>query len=153
MPHTEPLRILHADDDESFTLLVRHSVRADPALSSRCDIRFVTDGSVAVDYVMGRGEYADRVKNPFPHLILLDQRMRTMDGAEALAAIKTHPLGLRTPVCILSTSAQPSLVEACYKLGGAFCVEKPLDYSELGPRLKLLITFAIEVLGLTRLPR
>lgn len=128
---------------------MRHVVSHDPLLSERCTIQFVPDGSIAVDYIAGNGEYADRSRFPMPHLVLLDQRMRNMDGVEALAKIKAIPAGVRIPVCIMSTSSQQRLIEACYKTGAAFCVEKPLDFAELGPRLRVLVTFATEVLGLT----
>ncbi len=148
MNTTGTLSILHADDDDSFRLLVDRVITRDPHMSSRCRVHFEEDGCDAVDYVMGRGGYADRRAFPLPHLILLDQRMTTMDGIEALRLIKEHEVGRRIPVFIFSTSAQHTLVDACYGLGASFCIRKPLDFEMLGPMLRLIVDFAWDVLEL-----
>jgi CheY-like chemotaxis protein len=142
------LRVLHADDDESFRILVKHVIESDEDLHSRCEFRFVEDGSDAVDYVLGRGAYADRRANPLPHLIILDQRMAKMDGLEALRAIKKGDAARRIPVFLLSTSAQDSLADECIACGGAFCINKPLDFAKLKPMLSMVVRFSIEVLAL-----
>lgn len=147
MQAPEPLRILHADDDETFHLLVRTSMRPQVD-AARCTFEFVSDGSEAVDYVLGRGAFWDRARFPLPHLILLDQRMKAMDGLEALQRIKDDPRGRRIPVFVFSTSAQSSLAEKCYEMGGAFCIEKPLDFERLGPTLERIVDFSINVLRL-----
>lgn len=145
-----PLRILHADDDESFRLLVDHAVRDDPVLATQCEFRFVPDGADAVGYILGRGEHADRHRFPLPHLIILDQRMTSMDGYEALRIIKDYPAGKRIPVFIFSTGAQASLVDACLQYGASFCITKPLDFARLRPKLRLIVDFAVHVLELTQ---
>ncbi|MGE3109404.1 MAG: response regulator [Phycisphaerales bacterium] len=142
------LRILHADDDDSFRLLVERVATADPHLSTCCRFEFVFDGTDAVDYVRGNGRYVDRVAYPMPHMIILDQRMVQMDGVEALREIKRIPTALHIPVFLLSTSTQHHLLEACYALGASFCITKPLDFQRLLPLLSRLVDFAIDVLEL-----
>jgi len=147
MAEERVLRVLHADDDDSFQLLTRRAIKAQ-GLEARCSIHFVRDGSDAVDYVLGRNAYEDRQQYPLPHLILLDQRMLSMDGVDAMARIKRDPQGRMIPTILFSTAANESLVASCYEHGGAFCIEKPMDFSRLGPVLGLIIQFATEVLRL-----
>lgn len=144
------LRILLADDDKSFALLVRRALAEHPDTADRCTLTCVMDGGAAVDYVVGRGAYVDRVHHPMPHLVLLDQRMTLMDGTEALRQIRQEPRARYIPVCLLSTSAQPSLLEEAYDAGASFCIEKPMDFDALQAKLSLTIRFAIEVLELPR---
>lgn len=143
---TEPLNILLADDDESFALLIE-TITAEPALAERCTVHRVCDGTEAVDYVLGDGVYADRAHYPFPDLIVLDQRMKRMDGSEALEQIKRDDRGRRVPVCILSTSRHERLHETCYRNAATFCVEKPLDYGELKAKIGLMVEFFTTVVS------
>lgn len=140
------LRILLADDDEVFTMLVR---RALSSLSDRVDVDAllaVSDGSYALDYLHGEPPYDDRGTYPMPDLVLLDQRMNRMDGTETLAAIKCDPALAGLPVCILSTSDETRLKATCYSRGASFFVRKSLDYHEMKEKLQLLARFFHEVL-------
>lgn len=143
------LRVLHADDDDVFLLLMRR-VTADPRITSRAQFFFVQDGSEAVDYALGRGAYADRTQFPLPHLILLDHRMTMLDGPEALAQIRATPRTRRIPAIILSTSTQDRLLEQCYANGATMCIEKPTEFAQLEPTIQRIVEFAIDVLALHR---
>ncbi|MGE0441357.1 MAG: response regulator [Gemmatimonadales bacterium] len=147
MDSRTPLRILHADDDESFHLLVRHAFGAQ-SLDQKCTIYSVSDGTEAVDFVAGKGKYADRQAFPVPDLILLDQRMQAMDGIDALRLLRADRVGRRLPVVIFSTAVSEQLIERCYASGATLLVEKPMDYTRLGPVLRLLVDFALDVLRL-----
>lgn len=143
------LRVLHADDDESFRLLVERVAASEPRLVNRCRIRFATDGADVVDIVLGRKDHGDRIAHPLPHLILLDQRMVTMDGVETIRILKADRIGKRIPVVLFTTSSQDSLIEACYTMGATFCVRKPLEFERLAPMLASIVEFAVDVLELT----
>ncbi len=142
------LRILLADDDEAFTLLVERAVQDQPDVASLCELHCVSDGTEAVDYVLGRGNYADRIQFPVPDFVLLDQRMRQMDGCEALIEIRKNKSSQALPVCIYSTSTQQKLYDLCYANGATFCIAKPLEYETLGNKLRLIVEFATSVLEL-----
>lgn len=140
------LRVLHADDDESFALLVRRSLQGASDLRELCELIQVSDGSEAVDYVLGRREFEARAA--VPHLVLLDQRMRHVDGLDALRAIREKVPPEQMLACILTTSTQQELVEACYRVAGTFHVEKPATLQQLEPRLRAIIGFARDALRL-----
>jgi len=150
LTQTDMLRVLHADDDETFRLLVENLVQRDPSLSERCDLRFVEDGTLALSYLRGEGAYADRAAHPAPHLVLLDQRMTRMDGLETLREIRADRAFDHIPIFLLSTSAEEFMDREGGDHPGAFCIRKPLDFSELGPMLTTLVDLAINVLELPR---
>lgn len=146
------LNILIADDDETFQLLIRRAVSSLPGLVDLCSLYFVNDGGAAIDFVLGRNNFADRTRYPAPHLVLLDQRMGKVDGSEALHEIKKEPTGRRIPVCILSTSTQNKLYDSCYEMGATFCIAKPMEFERLQQKLKLIVSFFAEVLELPAQP-
>src|SRR5262249_50103637 len=73
MTNGQKLKILFADDDETFRLLVKRAINSKSELNQICGIDFVTDGTEAVDYVLGNKQYKDRDQYPLPHVLLLDQ--------------------------------------------------------------------------------
>lgn len=144
------LRVLHADDDESFRMLAKRALADDVKFGERCHFQFVSDGTHALDYVLGRNGYSDRREHPMPHLLLLDQRMTKMDGIEVIRTLKSEEHCCTIPMFLFSTSAQPSLLKACQEAGGSFCIRKPLDYSQLKPTLFSIVNFACDVLELNQ---
>lgn len=154
MPHdSNRLRVLHADDDQSFLILFRRAIERAPSIAERCFITSVSDGTQAVDYVCGIGEFSNRKSHPIPDLIILDQRMTKMDGLEALRAIRAHPAGQRAVVAIFSTSSQDALTSAAIAGGATFCIEKPLEFEKLTQKLHLILSFALDALELPRIRR
>lgn len=144
------VRVLLADDDDAFVELVSRITKGDKA-SERCEIFRVKDGNEAVSYILREGEFADADSFPIPDAIILDQRMNTMDGDEALVEIRKDQRTTEIPICMLSTSADEKLRSLCYKSGATFCIQKPIDYDKLKSRIRLLLAFFVEVLELDRL--
>ena len=98
-----PFVVLHVDDDayEEFALR-RLLIRA--GLPSF--VRSFRSPAEAVRYLLGEGEYADRVLHPLPSLVISDLRMGLgMDGVEFLAWIRSRP-ELRSLGFMLVTSSE-----------------------------------------------
>src|SRR5262245_65356096 len=80
-----PLPILLVEDsDEDYAALVR-ALDGLPAMASlhRC-----ARGDEALDYLLGRGRFADPEKAPRPALILLDLNLPGIGGRELLTEIR-----------------------------------------------------------------
>jgi CheY-like chemotaxis protein len=115
--------ILIVDDDEGHIELVRRNLRR---ISLSNPILVLSDGSRALDYVIRRGEFAERV--PEDPLILLDINMpSSVNGMEVLRQIKANPVTQKTPIIMLSTSDDPREVARCYELGCSVYITKPVD--------------------------
>ena len=144
------LKILLVDDDRSFPILVRSVFETTEDLGVNVALTVLDDGEKAVDYILGRGEYEDRIMYPLPDLMLLDQRMNLMDGPDVLRAIKSDKAGRCVPVFIMSTSDQRKQQQLCYDLGATLYITKPMELEELTERLRLLVRFATVVLEMPR---
>ncbi len=91
-------------------------------------IAVARDGEEALDYVHGRGMFADRA--PVPGVILLDLRLPKVDGLEVLREIKAHPVYRNIPVVVLTTSADDRDVTRSYELGAASYIVKPVEFEK-----------------------
>ena len=120
----EPLHILLVEDNEAHAELIIRSMH-DLQVAGR--IHHVLDGEQALDYVFGRGAYADSTQYPRPDLILLDLRLPRIDGLEVLETIKTTPGLLRIPIVILTSSDAENDIARSYDFHANSYVVKPLE--------------------------
>ncbi|HOT04513.1 MAG TPA: response regulator [Methanolinea sp.] len=129
----EPLHILLVEDNEAHAELVIRGMR-DQQVANR--IHHVIDGEQALDYLFGRGVYADREKNPLPNLILLDLRLPRIDGLEVLKTLKTTPNLLRIPIVVLTSSDAESDIARSYDYHANSYVVKPLEFKKFTQLMK-----------------
>ena len=94
------------------------------------ELHVVGNGAEALDYLFGRGDYAGDAQPEVPSLVLLDLNMPRMDGREVLQAIRGEERTRSLPVVVLTTSAEPFDVEACYLLGANSYIRKPVDFGQ-----------------------
>ncbi|WP_439134990.1 response regulator [Pseudomaricurvus sp.] len=138
---TKYINILMADDDKDDQLLTR-----DALLEShvRSTLEIVDDGIELLEYLNGEGKFASRDITVQPDLILLDLNMPRMDGRQALAAIKAHPILRRIPVVILTTSKADDDMLTSYDLGAASYLSKPVTFDGLVELMKALGRYWVE---------
>jgi CheY-like chemotaxis protein len=122
------LNILLVEDNPDHAELVRRSLE-DFHVASR--LHHVEDGETALDYIFGRGDYADRRRFPAPDLVLLDLRLPRMDGLEVLRHVKCHPVMRTTPVVVLTTSDAERDVAMAYEHQANNFVTKPVNLHRL----------------------
>src|SRR5271170_3881829 len=77
-------------------------------------LRVVTDGVMAVDYLSGIGDYADRTVHPLPDVVFLDIKMPKRDGHEVLKWIRAQPALKNLPVVMLTGSVQSADVDLAF---------------------------------------
>lgn len=92
------------------------------------EIRVMTDGAQAVDYILARREYLGRNAADLPALVLLDLNLPKLNGREVLQAIRENPATRSLPVVVLTTSAEPMDVDSVYELGANSYIQKPVEF-------------------------
>ncbi len=119
--------ILLIEDNPDHAELVMRSFREHELAGG---IRHVTDGEMALDYLMRQGGFSDPALSPRPQVILLDLRLPKVDGLEVLKVIKADNELRRIPVIVLTTSeAEIDLVRAYDSYANSYLV-KPVDFSK-----------------------
>jgi CheY-like chemotaxis protein len=91
-------------------------------------IQVASDGQEALDYLFGRGKYADRKTYPKPNLVLLDLKLPGIDGFEVLRQIKSTPILKRLPVVILTSSKEEGDRALSYDHGANSYLVKPVSF-------------------------
>lgn len=113
------------------------------------EIVVVSDGTEVLDYLYGRGRFANRPV-PRPAVVLLDLKMPRMDGLDVLRVIKADPSFASIPVVMLTSSREEQDLARSYQLGVNSYVLKPVDFGSFVEAAKILgiyWTVHNEVLG------
>ena len=92
------------------------------------DIRVVETGEAALDYLLGRGEFADRSAHPLPDIVLLDIKLPGISGIDVLKTIKGTPGLKRLPVIILTSSRDEGDRIMSYDNGANSYLVKPISF-------------------------
>ncbi|MBI2469750.1 MAG: response regulator [Planctomycetes bacterium] len=101
-------------------------------------ITVVRDGAEAVDYLFGKGKYADRDTTIAPAVILLDLKLPNMDGMEVLKCIRSDERTKLLPVVILTSSKEEQDLIKGYKLGANSYIRKPVDFNQFSEAVQHL---------------
>ncbi len=115
--------LLVADDDENDLRLI---ARALPANAPEHPVCFVHDGSEALDYLYGRGQFAQREPEA-PGCVLLDLHMPRVNGWDVLRQVKGDARLKPIPIVIFSSSDRERDIHRSYELGATAYVVKPID--------------------------
>jgi two-component system, response regulator len=137
MAENNPIEILLVEDNPNDVELALHAFKHNN-LTNR--IQVARDGAEALDYLFGRGEFAQRDVNDTPKVILLDLKLPKVDGLEVLRMVKADPRLRLIPVVVLTSSREERDIVESYKLGVNSYIVKPIDFQQF--------TEAIRVLGL-----
>lgn len=117
-------------------------------LVERCGALFrmihVEHGEAAIDYLAGRGAFADRNKHPLPQLLLLDLKMPRKDGFAVLRWRRETPALARLPIVVFSSSNLQTDISQAYALGANSYVVKPTDPVRLERMVRALHEWWVE---------
>jgi two-component system, response regulator len=122
MDHTV-LLVEDNPDDVALTLLAFKEIR----FPYKVDV--ARDGVEALDYLFGRGKYADK-KPATPFLVLLDLNLPKIDGFEVLKKIRSDPWLKYLFVAILSSSDEEQDRTHATGLGAHIFLRKAIDYDD-----------------------
>lgn len=109
------VRILHVEDNLGDVELFSDALAS---IGSDVDVVCAGDGLRAMALLAA----ADQ---PRPDLVVLDLNLPRLDGFEVLARMKQNDATRRLPIVVLTTSAAPTDIDACYRLGAAAYLTKP----------------------------
>jgi CheY-like chemotaxis protein len=109
-------------------------------------LRIVEDGSEAIGYLLGWGEFGDRHRFPLPHIILLDWELPQVSGLQFLIWRREKaPDDIKCiPVVVLSGTKEAAQVREAYLWGAAHFLAKTGNKSILQRQLQLLTAFWLE---------
>lgn len=119
-------------DDEALTL---RALKKNNILN---EVVVARNGVEALDYLFGKGVYADRDMSVMPNLILLDLKLPKMDGLEVLRQLRTDDRTKILPVVILTSSKEEQDLINGYSLGANSYVRKPVDFSQFSEAVRQL---------------
>jgi two-component system, response regulator len=97
-----------------------------------------SDGLEALDYLFGRGKYAERDIKDIPVVVLLDLKLPKINGLEVLKTIRQDEALKLLPVVILTSSSQEEDVISGYKLGANSYIRKPVNFNDFQQVIKVL---------------
>ena len=118
--------LLIEDSPEDAELTIR--VLKEQNLANR--LVWLKNGAAGLDFLFGRGAYADRNIIETPRLVLLDLNPPKIGGLEVLQQLKADPRTRKIPVVVLSSSTQDKDILRTYDLGVNSYVSKPMHFEE-----------------------
>ena len=113
------------DDQEFFSMVLEEHFP-----SVRC--AFANDGGKAIEKLKSDSAFT-------PQLILIDINMPRVNGIELLSEIKKIQRFQNSYIYMYSTSADPSVVQQCMRLGAAGFIKKESTEEALQKRLSEII--------------
>lgn len=131
-------QILLIEDNRDDTELFRMAfARAGLEGSLHC----VHNAQEAFAYLDGIGDFRDRNRFPFPHLLLLDLKLPQTNGFEVLRTLRSRPELKALPVITFTGSEDSSDVRRAYEAGANCYLIKPHSFEDLTALAKLLREF------------
>ncbi len=93
------------------------------------DVIVMRDGAEALDYLLRRGEHAQRADGN-PAVLLLDLKLPKVDGLEVLKTVRDTTELRSIPVVMLTSSREEPALMKAYELGVNAYVVKPVEFRD-----------------------
>lgn len=127
-----PYILLVEDDPDDEAL----ALRAFKMSNMDDSVVVVSDGVDAIDYVHGKGKYADRNDAAMPAVVLLDLKMPKVGGLEVLKALRSEAKTRHVPVVVFTSSKEEQDLITSYNLGVNSYVRKPVDFERFADAVR-----------------
>lgn len=128
--------ILYAEDDPNDVVIFQMAFRR---ATLPHELHIVEDGQMAIDWLSGKGKYADREEFPVPDILILDLKMPKKTGFDVLEWARKNPEFEILPAVVLSSSDDPGDVKRAYNLGATTYFVKSASYQEVIQYLRLSV--------------
>lgn len=134
--------ILIVEDDAADRYLIQNAFEH---IGVTDTVHTVADGHEAVDYLSGKGQFADRHKFRFPTLLLLDLKMPGMNGLEFLSYVKHNPSLRVIPTIVFTSSDHREDITNAYQLGANSYIVKGKTFENVCSQLKFIYGYWMRV--------
>lgn len=105
----------------------------------------VVDGEEALSFLFCQGKFEQRRQNKAIKVVFLDLKLPKISGLEVLNAIKNNPETNKTPIVVVSSSAEDPDIQKAYELGANGYVVKPLDFNDFQTAMSAAGTYWLSV--------
>jgi two-component system, response regulator len=130
------VRVNSASDLNAVDILLAEDNPRDAELTTRAlkkrnlanRLFVVEDGAEALDFIFGRGKYAEHQVANGPRVVLLDLKLPKLNGLEVLRAMKSDERTRTIPVVVVTSSSEDPDIKTAYDLGVNSYVIKPVDF-------------------------
>jgi two-component system response regulator len=126
MNNINPMEILLVEDNPADVELTLRALKKHNLANQ---VKVVSDGAQALDYLFGSGVYTGQIHQP-PKVVFLDLKLPKVDGREVLRRMKADAKTRMIPVVVLTSSQEERDIAESYKLGANSYVVKPLDFDK-----------------------
>jgi CheY-like chemotaxis protein len=120
--------ILIVEDDSNDATLLERTFQG---LSLASAPQLVPSGEVAIAYLDGQNQFANRDEYPLPSLLFLDLKLPGISGFELLTWLRRQARFARTQVVVLTGSRRSLDVYRAYELGANSYLVKPIQQDDL----------------------
>lgn len=127
--------ILLVEDDPDDEALTLRALKKNRILN---EVKVARDGVEALDYLLGRGDYAGRSTRSLPQVVLLDLRLPKLDGLEVLRQLRADNRTCLLPIVVLTSSDEERDIVESYRLGANSYVRKPVDFAQFSEAVRQL---------------
>lgn len=127
MSEHEEFEIIIVEDDPNDAELITRALRKHNLANK---LILLKDGAEALDFLFGKGSFADKCDDGYPKVILLDLKLPKVNGIEVLSKIKSDERTKKIPVVILTSSREDRDLKDAYDLGVNSYVTKPIKFDE-----------------------
>lgn len=132
------LIILVAEDDENDAFILKRAFKKG---GIELPVHVCPDGEVAMNYLKGIGQFADRLTYPFPRVLITDLKMPRCSGFDILQWLQSHPECNLIPKIVLSASNHEVDIIKAYQLGANCYFKKPSSIEDLSRMVKIVNEF------------
>jgi len=119
--------ILLVEDDEDDLFLARRILNK----AGLTRIHHVADGLAAIDYLAGRGAYADRAAHPLPDVMLVDLKLPKVNGHQVVEWTAAQTTLGKVRIFVLSSSGEERDRQRARAAGAMGYLVKPLTSADV----------------------
>lgn len=103
------------------------------------------DGEEALSFLFCKGKFEQRRQNKAIKVVFLDLKLPKISGLEVLKEIKNNTDTNKTPIVVVSSSAEDPDIQKAYELGANGYVVKPLDFNDFQTAMSAAGTYWLSV--------